>query len=71
MRLEKARDFPAAAGDLQSHPIRGQQTIRQHRDPFRGARHPTIGTNLSFLADRDNTEIAVYIQADRSTRPSR
>ena len=35
------------------------------------ARHPTRRANLAVLADRDHTELAVHVQADRTTNPSR
>ena len=70
MGLEQPRDLPAAARHLQRDPVR-QQALRQRRETIRRARHATDGADLPVLANRDHTEIAVHIQADRTTNPSR
>jgi hypothetical protein len=36
---------------------------------LRCTRHPTSGPNDPVFADRDHTEVTVYIQADRTTDP--
>ena len=69
--LEQPRDLPAAARHLQRDPVRRQQALRQRRETIRRARHATDGADLPVLANRDHTEIAVHIQADRTTNPSR
>ena len=71
MRLKDPRDLPTATRHLQRHPIRRQQTLRQRPDPVRRARHPTRRPHHPVLTDRDHTELAMHVQADRTTHPSR
>ena len=70
VRLEQPRDLPTRTRHLQRHPVGRQQTLGQQPQALRCARHPPRGADLPVLADRDHTEIAVHIQADRTTHPS-
>jgi hypothetical protein len=69
VRLEDPRHLPAAAGDLQRHPIRRHQALGQQGQSLRRARHPSAGTHLTVLTDRDHAEVTVNVQADRPTGP--
>ena len=72
VRLEDPRDLPTAAPSPPTPPDPwAASSSASVLDPLRRAGRPPRQPSDTVLADRDHAEIAVHIQPDRTTNPSR